>query len=207
VHCGSGSAADTCYPSMMRKIRICSLHAARLRGVAWINLLPKGAISVGLSSQPTTVGEIVSAVEGVEERFDLRDRYPPDALKDPHFTYHAPNYFHLRADGHPVLLRALVWTKHEAHTDCSPWLRMVSAPVSMLKPRTKRDNKHGIWPLPLLTEDCSLGLHIDFVNAEPTGQRGDQSIDRFFNWGGVTLRVRATKLPPQAAQVGYLISG
>src|SRR5262245_52612073 len=71
-----------------------------LRKFAWIRLLPpksaenREAISVGFADRGFLVEEVEGRVTLADQvhtqQVDLRQYHKPDALKNPHFTFHAP---------------------------------------------------------------------------------------------------------------------
>jgi hypothetical protein len=192
------------------KIWLVSVYGNTARNVAWINSQANGDISVGLSDAQATIEVSTFADEGGQTKIDHRDTHPPEALIDPHFTYHHPAQFHLVANKSRVkkyqkrmLLRGLVWTTHLADQECSPWLRVISNPLNSLKPYSPGHKRP--WLVPVNSEDCSIGLWMDFVNA--LGEPNDGTARYIITNKNVILRARAACLPAQRASMNYLIVG
>ncbi|HEV2545908.1 MAG TPA: hypothetical protein VGU20_01085 [Stellaceae bacterium] len=178
---------------MKKNVRICVNQSGRFRSLAWISFQKDGSISVGFADNSISVQ-------------DTQQANAPRTLVNPHFTFHPPAWWHLRSEGEEAMWRGLVWTKHLPDADCSPWLRFVSKPVNDLPifKRVSHGKQAGIWALPV-SESCSVGLMVDFVNSVPSA--ANDATAKFMPWHDVTLRFRARPLPPQQSALGYEIMG
>lgn len=170
-------------------------------------------ISVGFCDRAFLFPGFVSEVERngslVREEIDLIAKHGPEAVENPHFTFHPPAHFHLKSENDAVLLEALVWTEPEPGHEVSPWIRFVSNPIRDLLyfkgvPHGRTAELHTLNPQ---NEDCSIAVHLDFVSAPGNVYRDGAKIAHFISWGGVTLRLYAYSVPPQEATLGYAILG
>jgi hypothetical protein len=112
--------------------------------------------------------------------------HSPEELRpvtNPHFTFHPPMLFHLKADhdpGMPFEGVADVALMLDDDTRV-PWIRFVSKPVCELVP-TKARPGAAVISVPVESADVSVGLAVDFVRTGESASSGGL-VDRFLDWG------------------------
>jgi hypothetical protein len=182
----------------MPEIRVL-VHAVGIRRkFLWIQLLPphppqtREAISVGFSDAAFVVPGVVSSVSLNTETYvttvDLRERCGQAAISNPHFTFHAPAWMHLRANGEQPLLEQLVCLDRVVPQQGRvPWLRFLSGVVSEL-PEYNGTRAKDVSELIVVPDasDVSIGVRLDFVDhprrvSEQPGELGNQIIE-WYEW-------------------------
>jgi hypothetical protein len=193
---------------MVRKIRLLTEHVGLLRSFAWVSLLDDGSVSVGLLDKDFRVPALASEVEvdGVVHRqtVDLRSAHGDEAISNPHFTFHPPAYYHLRANHKAKLFSGLLMVDLVVQSEgVLPWIRAVSNPVAKLGRVQGSPHKPQVEVvrLQLPSEDLSVSVEVDFVAAN--ARDGASPKDLFRELGGRTIRVRAFHVEAQMATLWW----
>ena len=132
----------------MRKHIACEVNA-RLVNVAWLSFQPDGSISFGLQDR-TYISPKFKAqhfVWSAYNRAKLEYFVPssPEELEqvtNPHFTFHPPHWFRLRANKEEALFEAIAdldLTLRQDHA--MPWIRAFSGPLNSLKSGGTRQDR------------------------------------------------------------------
>jgi len=193
---------------------------ARFIRLAWLSIQPNGDVSFGLSDKtyisPRFKGRhfVWSMFNRVTAEYQVAS--DPNALqqvKNPHFTFHAPDYFHLKTD------------KDRAHKDealfagiCPvhlvlsqqpemPWIRATSAPLRQLRSAGLRWSKIPTDDLPLRTysEDISIMIEVNFVSPNAVTKQENASTWCYI-LGDVGIRVEASMTVPRIATLSWFHS-
>jgi hypothetical protein len=160
--------------------------------VGWISVADTGDVSVGLSDRA-----IVVAHPGGEK----------DGSRNPHFTFHPPIYHHLRTEGEPELLAALMEVGLMLHQDSTvPWVRLISRPYRELKTFGGARKGSGVLGFEITNPDLSASVELDFV------QVGDvRPEDPQFKYARVNsdmaLRLGVQSVPPARPSLTLLWQG
>jgi hypothetical protein len=139
--------------AMLRTILVAETNGDA-RSVGWVSIAEVGGdVSAGLTDRNVVVAHPGGECEG---------------SRNPHFTFHAPIYHHLRQEGKPELLAGLMdVTLMLTADDVVPWVRLVSRPFETLKPlKNMREGAEAIY-LPVADDRASVLIELDFVKTVP----------------------------------------
>jgi hypothetical protein len=198
----------------MRKHIVCELYGRRIP-IAWISLQPTGFISFGLQDRtyisPRFRAQhyVWSAFNRTKIEYYIRsDPSAFEAVTNPHFTFHPPGFFHLRANGDEPLFEGINLVDVSVHQDGSmPWLRAISAPIKQLRSSNRRSN--GIQNEDLLvkipSENSSIQVNLDFISRDTVG-KFDHDSRWSFQWHDVALQVTVSFTYPQIATLWWFHS-
>lgn len=172
------------------------------RKCVWVSLQPpkatlREAISVGFADRSFLVSRVESHV-ALEERthvtaMDLQAEHGLSAVTNPHFTFHAPAWMHLRANGGEALLEQLIPMDIAIVDGNVPWLRFISKAVRHLPRYLGRRNPDvEEIDLYLATGDESIDVQIDFIaSPEYARDKCGQLLNRIVEWHGWLLHLTA----------------
>ncbi len=191
--------------------------------IAWISFQPGGDISVGLNDKtfisPRFKGRrpIWNVFNRVTAQFEVSsDPMTLEPVRNPHFTFHAPNYFHLKSDKElarkddaalfaGICEVSIVLEQQQE----MPWLRVTTAPLHQLRSAGLRWSKIPNDDLPIETpsEDKSVKIEVDFIRPQAIGQHVNPvPVTWSFPWGDIAMRVRASLAPPHIATPSWFHS-
>jgi hypothetical protein len=188
--------------------------------IAWISRQPKGDISFGISDKSYISPEfrarqfVWNAYNRVVAQYEIaNDPKALDPVRNPHFTFHFPNYFHLKSDKAKA-------KKDEAlfaglcdvpivlmQQDEMPWIRARTAPLSQLKSAGVAWSKVPTNDLPLMveSEDASLEISVDLIRPEAVPVFGGAP-PWAFKHDEVGLRIDVTVVAPRIASLSWFHS-
>ncbi len=135
------------------------------------------------------------------------DREALEPVNNPHFTFHPPIYFHLRANKDDTLFEGiadidLILGQGEGF----PWVRFISGPVAELA--SLADLRTGeqieIHKIAITSTNCSIGLGIDFVPPQATNTTRAMLHDEIIEWQGRHIRIFAEELPVQPSTLAWM---
>lgn len=201
---------QTCEP---RNIQICIKIESVFKKLLWISLQKDNSISIGFLDRAFHFPGFTSEreLDGIVKRefIDLEAKHDAKAIRNPHFTFHPPGFWHLRSGNNLPLLSGLVWTEPGPGETESPWIRFVSNPIKDLSPFEGKSTGNTIEVHSLLANSVedSVAIHFDFIKKSEAKKIGKPNISKFINWGDVTLHLYSYTLPGQSAWLGYLIKG
>jgi hypothetical protein len=194
----------------MRKHIICEAGGRRIR-IAWLSFQSDGSISFGLQEK-TFVSPKLRIRQGLWNAFNrrrLRFEIPsdPDALtpiRNPHFTYHPPGLFHLKANTDRSsedeeifrgVARVAVVLDQETKM---PWVKAITGPLCQLPSGGVRSDSIKAEELVLTvpSDRMSMCIAIDFVKPEYAGQIEYLSC-WCVPWHDVALRIALSFTFPQ----------
>jgi len=183
------------------------------RRIGWISLQPDGSVSVGLNDR-AFVSPDFNAKNFVWSAFNreklqylvptLRDGLK--GIRNPHLTFHPPHWFHLRETSGKRLFEGIgdlgLMLKQDGIV---PWIRFVSKQVSKLNvsamPRhPQRTSTITTRPD---TEDCSIGLGVDFIRTDIAPQTDNLLSSNFIDYGEFRLHISTIMLPTQIATLSW----
>jgi hypothetical protein len=179
-----------------------------LKKFAWMSLQDDSSISVGLSDRAFIAPEFKAKhfIWNFYNRRTLNYLVPhtPEALEpiqNPHFTFHPPLRFHLRAEDQPALFHGIanVDLVLEHQQDRYEWLRIGSKPVGELRSYSGTHNEKltEILRIPAPAPRSSVGLAVDFIKPSLRFKIGTGLLNTFEDWYGRRLLVRAESIPIQ----------
>lgn len=201
-------------PRVMLKHLCCDTSNRRVR-IGWVSFQPNGDISVGLFDTTYIAPQFKARhfIWNAYNRVRIRYVVPSslDALepvRNPHFTYHAPIYFHLKPsrkqDG-STLFEAIADVPITLHQDSRmPWIRATSSPLTQLATGGKRDGRIEVEDLVIRssTEELSIRIELDFIKPEHCNGTND-GWEWSFAWGQVGIRIRMLITHPQVATLAW----
>jgi hypothetical protein len=195
---------------------LCCQTPERLIRVGWVSFMPDGSISVGLTDK-------TFFCEPFQSRQNIYNAYNQIAIhhivpsmetaglipvNNPHFTFHPPMIFQLTCANvrrEKALFRGIadpIMTLEQQHE--VPWIRAASPPLDTMPTGGTRDDKINVETLTLAsqTENASVGIGIDFVNA---GQRaiGPHDAQWEIPWQGLTLSIGMILTERQRATISW----
>ncbi|WP_271589240.1 hypothetical protein [Bradyrhizobium sp. CCBAU 53415] len=192
---------DQSLEAMVLKSLCCDTPTRRVR-IGWLSFQKSGDISFGLCDN-TFIAPKFEAVIGIWNVYNrvrtsfeiVSDPSAAEQVVNPHLTWHAPNYFHLKSQGQraedasfqgiadiPLMLQQESETK---------WIRATSGPVDSL--RTAIGSLRGRWDSEVLTiqvptESLSVQISIDFVRRSVGPDMGHSS-RWYIPWHQVGIRL------------------
>jgi hypothetical protein len=203
----------------MRKQLTFSHHSHRA-GVAWLSFQPDGSISCGLRDRTYIAPQMRERIGiwNAYNRVGIEYVVPTDPktllpVENPHFTYHPPGVFHLKAHdasstNDEDVFRGIACVDVTLSQQVEmPWLRLVSKPLNELPgagaPRSDGvANTELVHTAPAAAPFASGTVEIDFIRAEDA--REDRASSPWeFVWHGVGLRVRTGITKPQLATLSW----
>jgi hypothetical protein len=182
------------------------------RSIGWVSLQPDGSISVGLRDR-TFVSPTFQArnfIWNFYNRVTLEYLITnsPETLRpvrNPHLTFHPPNYFHLRANDQEELFAGiaepgLMLTQDER----VPWIRFVSKPVRGIGPAQppRNPSETTIKGFRVESSGCSIGLGIDFVRSSQSEVPGSL-FSCCLDWHGHRIHVFCEELAAQISTLAW----
>ena len=188
-------------------------YAGKRSRIGWLNLQQKGDISIGLSDRTFISPDFHARnfIFNVYNRVLLRYEVPNSpgarkAVQNPHLTFHAPAYFHLRANGERELFAGWAEVDLVIQQDgIFPWVRFVSKPFESLSaaglPRDPGSSSE--FQVSLSTADCSIGIGLDFVRSDAKPSDSGLILSELIAWHGRTLHVQAVQLPAQQSTLSW----
>ena len=134
-----------------------------------------------------------------------------EPVKNPHFTFHQPGYFHLKSDKDraqedEALFAGVcdVATVLSEQTEM-PWIRATTAPLNQLKSAGLRWSRIPTNDLPLRvhSEDISVQIEIDFIRPAAVEAGSNAS-----TWGFIldperAIRLSASMTNPRIATLAW----
>ena len=128
-----------------------------------------------------------------------------EQVTSPHFTFHPPHWFHLRANKEEALFEAIAdldLTLRQDHE--MPWIRAFSGPLNSLKSGGTRQDRVVADSLTIQvpTGHASLRIAIDFVTLQAANHIGDASCWHL-PWHNVALRVTLAFTYPRIATLWW----
>jgi hypothetical protein len=201
----------------MRKF-ITAQAGAISRRVAWLSFQPDGSISFGLNDR-AFVPRRLRIVQGIwnaynrrRARFELgMDQAALETVQNPHFTFHPPGLFHLKANEDRVqdeqeVFRGVARVGVAVDQDGEmPWIRAISAPLHRLPEGGVRND--GIvedeWLFRTTSERNSVSIAVDFIRPEAVGHMDNDSCWSVA-WGAVAIRVKAAFTFPRDATLSWM---
>jgi len=180
----------------------------------WLSFLDSGGISVGMKDRTL----IIPRFKSRQFLFNIYNRITttyivsdnPEATEpivNPHFTFHPPIYFHLRANRGEELFAGiadigLIIKKKES----VPWIRLVSRPVcELIKFSGARAGESSdVATINVPTADCSIGIGIDFVGDWEIPILDNHLFEHTYEWNNWRLHVHALQLAPQNATLSWM---
>jgi hypothetical protein len=166
-----------------------------------------GSISIGLSDRAFIAPEFRAqhSIWNYYNRVTVNYVVPdtPHALvpiQNPHFTYHPPLRFHLRADGEPALFEGIQLVGCGLHQqERYEWLRIGSKPVHELSlyRGARSPGSTDIITIPVPGAQCSVGLGVDFVRSAFSNEHGHGLLDICETWHDRKLHIFSELLPLQ----------
>jgi len=216
------------------RISIVAKYDGQDKNVAWVSLQPGGDISFGLNDN-TFISPKFRARKFLWNAYNrVRAEYivtsEPEALepiRNPHFTFHPPNYFHLRESGGVSTRRT---NKRKARTTFNddddavfagiqdvpitlrqqgqlPWIRAISAPLNTLRASGRRADSIPDAP-PLVVSSAaniSLGIAIDLLRppGRPIISIWNSKIARQIEWHGLMVYIQIECLSAQTSTLSW----
>lgn len=172
------------------------------RKFLWLTFAPpngpgkREAISVGFSETTFVVAGVESVLmldnETHVTEVDLRAERGEAAITNPHFTFHAPAWMHLRANGEQPLLEQLVCMDllvADAHR--VPWLRFASKAVHELPEytSTRSSSAEQIVVVPRDPTE-SIAVRLDFVDdPDRIAEQAGELVNQVIEWHGWFLHL------------------
>jgi hypothetical protein len=192
---------------------------SRFVRVAWVSFQPNNDISFGLNDKTYISPKFKnrqfgwSAYNRVTAEFEVPSS--PSSLepvKNPHFTYHQPVWFHLKSDKHKArkdeqLFAGICEVPLVLHQqEEMPWIRATTAPLSKLRSAGLSWSKvpNDDLPFMVVSEDISITIAIDFIR--PTAVVAPSPNTWSFIAGAVAIRIVASVSAPQIATLGWFHS-
>lgn len=186
--------------------------------IAWVSLQPNGDISVGLSDRAYVAPRFQSRlfVWNAYNRQTIEFAVPSDPtgldrVRNPHFTYHPPSWFHLKADriskGEALFEAIGDMGIVLAQQTEAPWIRAISSPLRDLRSAGLKWQRvpTGDLPVNVTSEDISIQTAVDFIRPSAVGLDDDLTTWTFV-WGSVGIRVRVSLTVPRVATLGWFHS-
>lgn len=188
--------------------------------VAWLSLQPKGDISFGLSDK-TFISPLFQARQFVWNVYNrvtaeyeiVTDQNALMPVRNPHFTYHAPNYFHLKSDkararNDEALFAGICEVPIVLHQQSEmPWIRATTSPLSKLRSAGNGWSKVPTNDLPVSvsSEDVSLKISVDFIRAENVAPKTATPLWTFLH-NDIGLRIGVSCSEPGLATLSWFHS-
>ena len=183
------------------------------RRIGWVSLQPNGSVSVGLNDK-TFVSPDFKAKNFLWNAYNREtlhylvtsDATTLTAVRNPHLTFHPPNWFHLKANGGKTLFEGIGDLPIMLEQDgVVPWVRFVSRPIVDLSGAglPRKPDRVRVLKIDPRTQPCSIGLGVDFrrVDVDPPDQ--PELLSELVPWQGYTLHVHAVALPSQIATLSW----
>ena len=162
------------------------------KSVGWISVADTGDVSAGLSDRA-----IVVAHPGGEK----------DGSRNPHFTFHPPIYHHLRTDGEPEILAALMEVGLMLQQDSKvPWIRLISRPYRELKTFNGARKGVGVLDFEITNPDLSAQVELDFIRSSDVRVEDHQFKFARVN-PDIALRLGIQSVPPTRPSLTLLWQG
>jgi|GEM_PF-3521225 len=183
------------------------------RRVCWVSLQPDGSVSIGLSDRAFVSPDFRAKhfVWSAFNRVTLHYAVPSEenslkSIRNPHLTFHPPNWFHLTANDGKRLFEAITDLKIMLDQSNSiPWIRFVSKQITKLPPAgiPLKPQLTTILSIPLNDDKCSVGIGIDFMRTASGDEIPNTLFDQFIPWQDYFLRIHAVELAPQVATLSW----
>lgn len=195
------------------ELLLTAIALGKPRRVGWISLQPNGSVSVGLSDK-TFVSPDFKARNFLwntynRETLQYLVTSSPSTLtpvRNPHLSYHPPNWFHLKASGGKTLFEGIADLPIMLEQGgVVPWVRFISRPVSELTGAglPRHPGRAKLLQVTAPPNECSIGLAIDFRSASSPAPAASYLLSESVNWNGYVLHVSAEALPPQIATLSW----
>jgi hypothetical protein len=200
----------------MLKHLCCDTPVRRVR-IGWVSFQPKGDISFGLFDKTYIAPQFKARIFVWNAYNRARIRYlipsTPDALeavKNPHFTYHAQRaWFHLKPsrkhDGEALFEAIADIPITLQQNGRMPWIRATSSPMCRLAAGGQRQGR--IKPSDLVirssTDDLSIAVEVDFIRPDQCEEGASAAWEWSYAWGEVGLRIRMLITHPRSATLGW----
>jgi hypothetical protein len=194
---------------VVRQQLCCDTPARRIR-LGWLSFQPDGAISFGLNDRtyisPKFKAQhfVWSAFNRIGIQYEVQsDPAALEPVRNPHFTFHPPHWFHLKSDGDGALFEAIADVPLALHQDSEmPWLRAVSTPLRQLPTGGRRRDSFSEEEIGIALphEELSVCIELDLVRAGKIRVTSGPA-QWFTPWHGVAIRAT---LRPAAAQIATL---
>jgi hypothetical protein len=198
----------------MLKHLCCDTPERRIR-LGWISLQSNGDVSVGLSDKsyiaPRFKGRhfLWNAYNRVRIRYIVpSDGESLEGVRNPHFTFHTPNWFHLkpsRPRHAEALFEAIADVPLTLMQDARmPWIRATTSPLRQLAGGDRRPSDIAVEDLIARssTENISIRIEVDLIrpeNCRPANDGWEWSFAR----ENVGVRVSLAITHPQIATLGW----
>lgn len=191
----------------MSIIQIVAVSNNEERSVGRVSHQPDGSVSVGLSDKTFVTPQFSNRnfVWNADNRQTLEFLVANNSdslqlIRNPHLTFHPPNYFHLRENGKDELWAGIADVAIMLEQDGRvPWVRFVSKQFSELKlASTPRDlSKTIIRKIEIENPDVSVCLAIDFLHKKGVDPPEWVSKNLQGATGGVEIDINAFSTKPQ----------
>lgn len=172
----------------MRSLLVCKTPERSIN-VAWISFQPKNWISFGLS----------------DAEFKVLDEAGQEVLH-PHFTFHPPIRFHVKADGQgskrllegiadvALALRQVIYI---------PWLKATTRPIALLPTGGSRSDliDTEILEFEAPSEEFSINIKVGFVRPDSTSPAAAGVWQK--TWGDVAVRAETEFTHPQLIKMEW----
>lgn len=192
----------------MKQIRFLVDLNGEMKSFMWMSLQDDGSVSVGISDRTFIAPKFESRsfIWNLYNRRTIHYLVPhtPKALEPverPHFTFHPPMWFHLRAQRQPALFEGIALV--DAALDQQhryEWLRIASKPIALLATYRGERNSSGateVIRIPAPAPRSSIGIGIDFVKTTSEYREDHRLLDTFEIWDGRNLHIFSESLPIQ----------
>lgn len=154
-------------------------------------------ISIGLKGPEFCIRDTRVSDPTQQAEWDAHlQKLPPGSLLNPHFTYHAPHYYHVQSNGKgPCVWEGLVWAGEGGPLpeERMSWFCATSAPLNQL-PETRSTAKRS--SVTVQRADCSVRLHVDFL-CRSTVSKLDRRTEWLLEWYDLLLGLRVYVVDPQ----------
>jgi hypothetical protein len=195
----------------VRKHIVAQVGSSRYR-IAWLSLQPDGSISVGLHDRTyisPRLREQISLWNAYNRvRIDYFLPSDPSALEpviNPHFTFHPPVSFHLKANGDEAIFEGIADVRITLEQESRmPWLRATSRPLHEFRSSNIRPDNIETEDLVVQapTANASIRVEVDFLRPGAFPEAADSS-----RWviltGGVALQVAVYFTHPRIATLWW----
>jgi len=189
---------------------VCQTPTRRVKA-AWVSTTGDGDVSFGLNDK-TYITPRTDIIKGVWSAFNRRsvefvastDPACLESVKNPHFTYHQPDFVHLRADGDSEIFKGILpLPLMLSQQEEVPWIRATTAPLTELKMAGNHRSSIPTRELVILIpkEDRSIQISIDFVRKSAVGL--DLSKYRYITAGPTNIRIHGGSVAPQIATLAW----
>ena len=177
-----------------REIHICGSDGQRNVRIFWISLQIDGGVSIGATDKSFEVSRITHDGSCI----------PTAVVRNPHVTYHPPNWCHLTGNRGKPICEFLTWGS-EGPLGNPPelWIEFITSPLRDLPARSTRRGGHidiEIWKVNLPDNSKSIMLLVDFLN-NTLHDVARSNIEKRLTWGKTALRFRLALVDAQAPRL------